>query len=60
MSENGRNAGIVPIPKTNRPKNMSDLSPINLLPILSKVLERIILKIQVSDYVEACGINPRN
>ena len=33
---------ITPLPKVGRPKKLKDYRPISLLPILSKVLERLV------------------
>lgn len=40
---------VTPIPKVSDPKVLSDLRPISLLPILSKVLEKIVSH-QLTDY----------
>ena len=37
-----KEALVHPIPKTNNPSSMSDLRPISLLPIFSKILEKIV------------------
>ena len=37
-------ANIVPIPKCSRPHSISDYRPISMLPILSKLLERFVVK----------------
>ena len=43
---------ISPIPKTNHPKEPSDYRPISILPILSKVYEKLIMK-QMSEFLES-------
>ena len=42
---------IIPLPKTKNPTNLNDFRPISLLPILSKVLERIVHN-QLTSYCE--------
>ena len=42
---------ICPIPKTKNPKSISEYRPISILPILSKVFERVILK-QLTEIIE--------
>ena len=37
-----RNAMVIPLPKKENPKLLSDLRPISILPFLSKVLERLL------------------
>lgn len=37
-------ANVVPVPKLSNPKNISDYRPISMLPILSKLLEKLFLK----------------
>lgn len=37
-----KRANVVPIPKSKTPANLSDFRPISLLPVLSKVFEKII------------------
>ena len=44
-------ARICPIPKVDNPTKPADYRPISVLPIFSKVYERVILK-QLSDYIE--------
>lgn len=48
---------IHPLPKVNSPSSFSDLRPISLLTILSKIFEKIIYQ-QVSDYVLTNNILP--
>ena len=38
-----KRADIIPIPKVSRPNHLSDMRPISLLPLLSKILERMVL-----------------
>ena len=45
-----KKAVIIPIPKTNKPRALSYFRPISLLPVLSKVLERIVHQ-QISSYM---------
>nr|CAI5838597.1 unnamed protein product [Callosobruchus analis] len=52
-----RRALVIPIPKVATVTDISDLRPISLLPILSKVLEKI-AKSQISTYIEDCKILP--
>ena len=42
--ENFKTAVVTPIPKTTTPRSMNDFRPISLLPILSKIFEKIIAK----------------
>ena len=42
--ENFKTAIVTPIPKTTTPRSMNDFRPISLLPILSKIFEKIIAK----------------
>ena len=44
-------ATVVPLPKVNDPKNPSELKPISLLPIVGKILEKLIHK-QLSTFLE--------
>ena len=46
-----KRATISPIPKCARPSHPGDYRPISLLPILSKVLERIVLRKCIFPYV---------
>lgn len=50
---------MYPIPKTSSPASISDLRPISLLPILSKVLESIVFR-QISSYVLENKIIPEH
>ena len=42
---------VCPIPKTNNPTSLDDYRPISVLPILSKVFERVILR-QLCNHIE--------
>ena len=44
-------ATVVPLPKINNPKSPSELRPISLLPIVGKIMEKIIHS-QLKDYLE--------
>ena len=46
---------ICPVPKTDNPINEKDFQPISILPVLSKIYEKVILK-QQSDYIEITSI----
>lgn len=46
-----KNAFVTPVPKTSRPTHVSDYRPISLLPILSKVLEKLVLKHLILPFV---------
>ena len=46
---------ICPVPKVNDPQPLIDYRPISILPILSKVFERVILQ-QLSDHIETKAI----
>jgi len=39
-----KQANVIPIPKCERPANVSDFRPISLLPVLSKVFEKIVVE----------------
>lgn len=43
---------IKPLPKVKNPLKYSDLRPISLIPVLAKILERVV-HVQVNDYLEA-------
>ena len=44
-------ARVVPIPKVNYPRDTTDYRPISILPALSKIAERLILK-QLLSHIE--------
>jgi exonuclease III len=46
---------ICPIPKNNNPTDLVDYRPISVLPILSKVFERLILN-QITEYIESKAV----
>ena len=48
---------VQPIPKTKCPTSVTDLRPISILPILSKILEKIIHK-QLNDFVTVNNMLP--
>ena len=50
---------VQPIPKTAAPERHSDLRPISLLPVLSKILERVAYD-QINSYVNSKNILPQN
>ena len=50
-------ANIVPIPKTAKVKSISDVRGISLLPIISKLLERIIIEKHKTELVANFGMN---
>lgn len=52
-----KQALVQPIPKVNNPASLSDLRPISILPVLSKILEKIIYK-QLYAYVDENNILP--
>jgi hypothetical protein len=52
-----KNAIIKPIPKKQHASNLRDLRPISILPLLSKVLEKVVC-IQLTDYLESNQILP--
>ena len=45
-------ARVAPIPKTNNPTSISELRPISILPIMSKIFEKIILQ-QMASFIDA-------
>lgn len=53
-----KTALIKPIPKKGVVEEMKDLRPISILPTLSKVLERVVLK-QVEEYLQKENIIPK-
>lgn len=52
-----KEALVIPIPKNNNPSALSDLRPISLLPVLAKVLEKII-RAQMAAYLDKHKILP--
>ena len=48
---------VTPIPKTKNPVNINDLRPISLLPVLSKVLERVV-HAQIFEYLKQNNLIP--
>ena len=46
-----KSATVIPLPKCNEPKNPSELRPISLLPLVGKILEKLIHK-QLSSFLE--------
>ncbi|XP_057292292.1 uncharacterized protein LOC130614818 [Hydractinia symbiolongicarpus] len=46
---------ICPIPKVTNPSNLADYRPISVLPVLSKVFERIIL-MQITNFIEKSSV----
>ena len=52
-----KRANIVPLPKTAKVKSVSDVRGISLLPIISKLLEKIIIKKHKSELVANFGMN---
>lgn len=45
-------ANVRPIPKCVQPNSVSDFRPISLLPVLSKIFERIVLRVLLLPYVK--------
>ena len=51
-------SGVVrPIPKSSRCASLGDVRPITLLPVMSKIFERLIAS-QITPYMESCAILP--
>lgn len=50
---------VLPIPKIAKPSEFKDLRPINILPILSKLLEKIVAD-QLKIYINTFNILPKN
>ena len=46
---------VCPVPKVNNPTSISEYRPISILPILSKVFERVIFQ-QITEHIEASFI----
>lgn len=49
---------IKPIPKVNHPTGLKDLRPISILPLMSKILEKVVC-IQMTEYLYSNSILPR-
>ena len=49
--ESWKHAVICPVPKTNNPTVLNDLRPISILPVLSKVLEKV-AALQLTEYLQ--------
>lgn len=52
-----KEARVVPIPKNNRPTTITDLRPISILPVMSRIFERI-LERQLSKHINNFHILP--
>ena len=50
-----KTARLTPIPKTDHPQNEKDYRPVSILPALSKVFERLVLK-QLISYIEELSL----
>lgn len=50
-------ANVTPVPKVANPETVKDLRPINILPVLSKILEGI-LNVQLREHLESNGVLP--
>lgn len=48
---------VIPLPKNNSPKNYIDLRPVNILPALFKVIEKVVYS-ELNDYVISNKIIP--
>lgn len=48
---------VSPLPKKHDPVNFSDLRPVSLLPVVSKILERVV-HVQVTEYFDKNGLFP--
>ena len=53
--DNWKVARVCPVPKIVNPINEKDFRPISILPVLSKIYEKVILK-QLSNYIERTSI----
>lgn len=53
-----KKAIVRPVPKKSQVNQLNDLRPISILPVLSKVLERVVLD-QVINFVESMNIVPK-
>lgn len=52
-----KHAIVLPLPKTKQPQSFKDLRPISLLPVMSKVLEKVIHH-QITAFVESHHVLP--
>lgn len=52
-------AHVLPLPKINNPSELKDLRPISILPVLSKILEKI-LNSQIKTYLKNFDLLPQN
>lgn len=52
-----KSALVCPLPKVSNPETLRDLRPISLLPVLSKVAERVI-SIQLTEYLSVFDVLP--
>ena len=48
-----KRARITPIPKVNNPMSNNDYKPISILPVLSKIYERIIFNLKLTEFIES-------
>lgn len=53
-----KSALVTPIPKKNTVTDLNDLRPISILPVLSKVLEKVVLN-QVTEYIDSYNLVPK-
>lgn len=53
-----KKALVRPIPKKDKVEDLKDLRPVSILPVLSKVLERVVMK-QILEYLDSCNIIPK-
>lgn len=53
-----KEALVIPLPKTANPSRYDDLRPISLLPILSKILEKIVYS-QIINYLNDANLLPK-
>nr|CAI5854689.1 unnamed protein product [Callosobruchus analis] len=52
-----KSATVIPLPKTDNPESLNDYRPISILPVLSKILERIVYK-QIVKHINRHSILP--
>ena len=46
-----KNAVITPIPKTRKPSSVSEFRPISILPLLSKILKKFVVRYWISPFI---------